>query len=84
MRDTAREPHKIPTVPSNCPLTEDEEDCLKKAEKQWDNYNQCKATVKAQIIMTIPEFITYWDTEAEHRQGNLGCHVCQVWKQITT
>jgi len=55
MRDTAREPHKIPTVPSNCPLTEDEEDCLKKAEKQWDNYNQCKATVKAQIIMTIPD-----------------------------
>ena len=33
---------------------EDEEDRLEKAEKHWDDYNQCEATVKAQIFMMIP------------------------------
>ena len=33
IKDTAREPPQIPTFPSNHPIMEDEEDCLKKAEK---------------------------------------------------
>jgi len=52
---TARELPKMPTVPSNRPLTEDEEDCLEKAEKRWDDYNQREATVKVQIFTTIPD-----------------------------
>ena len=34
---------------------EDVEDHLEKVEKHWDDYNQHKATVKAQIFMTIPD-----------------------------
>ena len=37
---TARQPPQIPTFPTNCSLTDDEEDCLEKAEKRWDDYNQ--------------------------------------------
>jgi len=37
---TARQPPQIPTFPTNCSLTDDEEDRLEKAVKCWDNYNQ--------------------------------------------
>ena len=40
IKGTARELPKIPMFPSNHPLMEDEKDCLKKAEKCWDNYHQ--------------------------------------------
>ena len=40
IKGTSREPPKIPTFPPNHPLMEDEEDCLKKAEKHWDDYHQ--------------------------------------------
>ena len=36
---------------------EDEEDCLEKAEKCWDNYNQREVTVKAQSFTMIPNLL---------------------------
>ena len=53
IKGTTREPPKIPTFLDNCKLTS-EEDSLKKAEKCWDDYYH-KATIKAQIFMTIPD-----------------------------
>ena len=59
---------------------EDEEDHLEKAEKCWDDYNQCEATVKAQIFTTIPDSLLIkiqrlkmakeiWDTVCEKYKG---------------
>ena len=57
IKGTARQPPQIPIFPTNHSLTDDEEDCLEKAEKHWDNYNQQEATVKAQIFTTIPDLL---------------------------
>jgi len=80
IKGTAREPPKIPTFPTSCSLMEDEEDHLEKAEKCWDDYNQCEATVKAQIFTTIPDSLLIkiqrlkmakeiWDTVCEKYKG---------------
>src|SRR5882724_9546845 len=50
---TARQPHQIPTFPTNRQLMSEEEDHLEKAEKRWDDYYQWEATIKAQVFTTI-------------------------------
>ena len=52
---TAQAPPPVPVFPSNCPLTDDEEEQLEKAEKHHDNYDQWEAVIKAQIFTLIPD-----------------------------
>ena len=52
---TACIPPLIPTHPPNHLLDEDELEELDKIEEKWDMYNQREASIKAQILTTIPE-----------------------------
>ena len=52
---TAYVPPTIPTHPPNHLLDEDKLDELDKIEEKWDVYNQHEASIKAQILTTIPE-----------------------------
>ena len=54
-KGTSHAPAPLPTDPANHHYTESEEEELERKEKHWDDYYQCKATVKAQIFTTIPE-----------------------------
>ena len=53
---TARQTTAIPTYPTTCSLTTDEEDHLEQAERPWDDYHQREATVKVQILQPSPKF----------------------------
>ena len=50
---TTQAPPPVPVFPSNCPLTDDEEEWLEKAEKCHDDYDQWEAIIKAQIFTSI-------------------------------
>ena len=53
----ARVPPAIPTYPKGHTLTEEEEDELDDLERCWDDYNQCEATIMAQIFTTVPDSV---------------------------
>ena len=55
LNGTAHVPPSIPMHPPNHLLNEDELDELDKIEEKWDVYNQCEASIKAQILTTISE-----------------------------
>ena len=40
-------------------LSDDELEELEKIEEKWDNYNQLEASIKAQILTTIPKSIAF-------------------------
>ena len=48
-------PPPVPTYPQGHILDEDELDELEKTEEKWDLYNQHEASIKAQILTTIPK-----------------------------
>ena len=54
---TACTPPAIPTYPPTHTLSDDELEELEKIEEKWDTYNQREASIKAQILSTIPESI---------------------------
>ena len=54
---TARTPPAIPMYPPTHTLSDDELEELGKIEEKWDTYNQHEASIKAQILTTIPESI---------------------------
>jgi gag-polypeptide of LTR copia-type len=51
------DPPSIPTYPDGHVLTNKEAEDLDALEKHWDNYNQCEATIMAQICTTVPNSI---------------------------
>ena len=55
IEETAQLPPAIPEYPDGHTLLTDEVDQLEKMEEKWDVYNQREATIKAQILTTIPE-----------------------------
>ena len=55
LEGTARLPPAVPEYPNGHTLLTDEVDELEKIEEKWVIYNQREATIKAQILTTIPE-----------------------------
>jgi len=90
---TARQPTAIPTYPTTCSLTTDEEDCLEQAERCWDDYHQCEATVKVQIFTTIPKVLLIevqklrtakevWDAVCIKHKGKALAVKVDIWCQM--
>ena len=52
---TTSEPPVIPTFPTSQLLTPEEDEHLERAEKWWDEYHQCKAMVKGETFIMVPE-----------------------------
>ena len=50
-----RVPPPIPTYPNGHTLDKDKLEKLEKIEEKWDLYNQGEASIKAQILTTVPE-----------------------------
>ena len=48
-------PPPIPMYPNGHTLDKDKLEELEKLEEKWDLYNQHEASIKAQILTTIPE-----------------------------
>ena len=72
---TARVPPPIPMHPPNHLLDEDELDELDKIEEKWDMYNLCEASIKAQILTTIPESLAI-EIQALDTGKNCRVHIC--------
>ena len=86
LEGTACVPPPIPTYNPNHHLNEDELEELDKIEEKWDVYNQQEASIKAQILTTIPESLAIkiqalesskklWDTlcEKHDKKGTYSC-----------
>ena len=74
-------------------LTTDEEDCLEQAERCWDDYHQCEATVKVQIFTTIPKVLLIevqklrtakevWDAVCIKHKGKALAVKVDIWCQM--
>ena len=55
IQGTAHMSPPVPMYPNDHVLDKDEMEELEKIEEKWDLYNQCEASIKAQILTTIPE-----------------------------
>jgi gag-polypeptide of LTR copia-type len=55
VQGTARVPNPLPKDITMLVITDDQEEQIEKLERQWDDYNQREAMIKAQIFTTIPE-----------------------------
>ena len=58
----------IPEYPDGHTLFTDEGEEVEKIEEKWDMYNQREATIRAQLLTTIPE----------SQQRALGCSMCTL------
>ena len=72
---TAHVPPPIPMHLPNHLLDEDELDELDKIEEKWDMYNQCEASIKAQILTTISESLAI-EIQALDTGKNCRVHIC--------
>ena len=54
---TIRTPPPIPSYPKDHTLTDDKEEELEDIEKYWDDYNQHKAIIMAQIFTMVLDSI---------------------------
>ena len=55
VQGTIHMPPPVPMYPQGHILDKDELEELEKIEEKWDLYNQCEASIKVQILTTIPK-----------------------------
>ena len=91
---TACVPPPIPTHPPNHLLDEDELDKPDKIEEKWDIYNQREASIKAQILTTIPGSLAIeiqaldtgkklWDALCKKHENRALCQEPNLTKQVS-
>ena len=85
----------IPMFLTSHSLMQEENECLERAEKQWDEYHQCKAMVKAQIFTMVLESLLIelcklktakeiWDAVCAKHEGKALTVKVDLWHHIYT
>ena len=93
LEGTACVPPPIPMYNPNHQLNEDELEELDNIEEKWDMYNQREASIKAQILTTIPESLAIkiqalvtskklWDTLCEKHKKRALTVVVDLWHRL--
>ena len=73
LEGTARVPPPIPTYNLNHQLDKDELDELDKIREKWDMCNQHEASIKAQILTTLPESLAIEIQALDTRSYGMPC-----------